>query len=161
APTITPISARCCARCVGRAVTCPPSSPCPRSSRTPTSTSSPDRTAASSARPVRHCSSRPTCNGPPSCCPTCSSPPTSAPPASPRPAATAAARLAHRQALRDRFERRLLRAEPAVKDMDVWYHKAFDVLRSPELRRALDLGGEPAAIRERYGQHLFGQGCLL
>src|SRR5262249_10985166 len=77
------------------------------------------------------------------------------------PADITAARLAHRQALRDRFERRLAQAEPAVKDMDVWYHRAFDVLRSPQLRRALDLGLEPAAVRERYGQHLFGQGCLL
>jgi arylsulfatase A-like enzyme len=48
-----------------------------------------------------------------------------------------------------------------LADRDVWYQKAFDVLRTPELRGAFDLSVEPAALLERYGPHLFGQGCLL
>jgi hypothetical protein len=37
---------------------------------------------------------------------------------------------------------------------------ALSVTTSPRLRRALDLGREPPRLRERYGQHLFGQSAL-
>jgi hypothetical protein len=39
--------------------------------------------------------------------------------------------------------------------------QAFDLLRSPRARRAFDLDGEPAALRDRYGRSRFGQSCLL
>jgi arylsulfatase A-like enzyme len=34
-------------------------------------------------------------------------------------------------------------------------------VRSPAIRQAFDLGREPDRMREAYGRHLFGQGCLL
>src|SRR5262249_5702137 len=37
----------------------------------------------------------------------------------------------------------------------------FDLLRSPAARHAFDLEREPAAVRERYGRHRFGQSVLL
>jgi uncharacterized protein (DUF1501 family) len=40
------------------------------------------------------------------------------------------------------------------------YKQAAEMMR-PEVRRAFDLGEEPEAVRERYGNGLFGQGCLL
>src|SRR5262249_17155946 len=39
--------------------------------------------------------------------------------------------------------------------------RAFDLLGSAAVRRAFDLGQEPARLRERYGRHPFGQGLLL
>jgi hypothetical protein len=38
---------------------------------------------------------------------------------------------------------------------------AFSLLTSGTLRRALDLGREPMAVREAYGMTLFGQACLV
>jgi hypothetical protein len=38
---------------------------------------------------------------------------------------------------------------------------AFSLLTSGALRRALDLGREPMAVREAYGMTLFGQACLV
>lgn len=49
---------------------------------------------------------------------------------------------------------------PATADLGACYARAFDVLGSPAVQRALDLEQEPAATRERYGSHLFGRGCL-
>jgi hypothetical protein len=40
------------------------------------------------------------------------------------------------------------------------YTRAVRLMRS-EAARAFDLQGEPAALRDRYGRNLFGQGCLL
>jgi hypothetical protein len=59
----------------------------------------------------------------------------------------------------DRGFRQIGRSE--VRDLDVWYQQAFDVLRSPAIREALALERVPLCVRERYGNHLFGQGCLL
>jgi hypothetical protein len=35
------------------------------------------------------------------------------------------------------------------------------LLAAPQVRRAFDLGQEPAALRDRYGRHRTGQACLL
>ncbi len=39
--------------------------------------------------------------------------------------------------------------------------KAFDLLRSPESRRAFAIDQEPAEVRDRYGRNRFGQSVLL
>jgi hypothetical protein len=39
--------------------------------------------------------------------------------------------------------------------------RAFDLVLSPAVRRAFDLSREPAAVRERYGRHSWGQSHLL
>jgi hypothetical protein len=39
--------------------------------------------------------------------------------------------------------------------------QVFDLLRSPAARRAFDLGQEPEKVRQRYGDHKFGQSVLL
>jgi hypothetical protein len=39
--------------------------------------------------------------------------------------------------------------------------QAFDLLSSPKARAAFDLAREPAAVRDQYGRHHFGQSCLL
>src|SRR6266571_2069367 len=47
---------------------------------------------------------------------------------------------------------------------DQWgklHEDAYELLTSPEARRAFDLSREPARIREAYGHTSFGQSCLL
>src|SRR5260370_6628602 len=39
--------------------------------------------------------------------------------------------------------------------------RAFRLLQSPNTQRAFNLATEPAKVRERYGDHHFGQSCLL
>lgn len=41
------------------------------------------------------------------------------------------------------------------------FEQAFRLIRSSEARDAFDLGREPASVRDRYGRHTIGQGCLL
>jgi hypothetical protein len=60
----------------------------------------------------------------------------------------------------DREGERLARL-PAAGDLDAQYERAFRLLQAPAARRAFDLAAEPAAVRERYGWHHFGQSCLL
>lgn len=46
-------------------------------------------------------------------------------------------------------------------DRDAFNDRAYDLIRSPAVHKALKLDREPEATREAYGSHLFGQGCLL
>src|SRR5205823_7620464 len=41
------------------------------------------------------------------------------------------------------------------------YQGAFEMLLAPPVRRAFELGREPAPLRERYGLTKIGQRCLL
>jgi hypothetical protein len=49
----------------------------------------------------------------------------------------------------------------AVGRYDGQSQQAFDLLRSAQARRAFVLDQEPAAVRDRYGRHKFGQSVLL
>jgi hypothetical protein len=69
-------------------------------------------------------------------------------------------RLAARGFLRGRLDRALGGA-PEADAMEEWQRRAVGLLRSPGLRRAFELDREPDRVRASYGQHLFGQGCLL
>ena len=44
--------------------------------------------------------------------------------------------------------------------LDDYYQKAFDLILSGRARTAFDLTQESAEMRDRYGRHTFGQGCL-
>ncbi len=71
-------------------------------------------------------------------------------------------RLADRRVLLEQVEQVLRRpVADSVNDMDRSRQQAFDLLSSRPMRQALALGQEAPASRERYGMHLFGQGCLL
>jgi hypothetical protein len=59
----------------------------------------------------------------------------------------------------DRARRDLGRTE-AGKGFDRHRARALDLVSSAKVRAALDVGQEPASLRERYGMTLFGQGCL-
>jgi hypothetical protein len=45
--------------------------------------------------------------------------------------------------------------------MGTYYEKAYNLITSPEARKAFDVQAEPDAIRDRYGRHQFGQCVLL
>src|SRR4029078_2052210 len=74
---------------------------------------------------------------------------------------------------KERMERReslLQKVEAAMPDIDKavssyalnsYYQKAFDLVLSGEARAAFDLSKESDKVRDRYGRHTFGQGCLL
>jgi hypothetical protein len=49
----------------------------------------------------------------------------------------------------------------AVTDSHRAAYDAAVRLMKPQTAQAFDLSGEPAALRDRYGRNLFGQGCLL
>jgi hypothetical protein len=72
-------------------------------------------------------------------------------------------RLDDRMTLLGGFDRlrRDLDAGGAMDAMDAFHREAVAMLTSPAVRDAFDLSREPAAVRERYGMHRFGQRGLL
>jgi hypothetical protein len=77
----------------------------------------------------------------------------------PAPALTPA-RLDDRKRLLNQLDQ-VRRALDAVGDLDRSYAQAFALLGSPAVAQAFDLEREATAVRDSYGAHLFGQGCLL
>ncbi|MEW4568548.1 DUF1501 domain-containing protein [Tautonia sp. JC769] len=49
----------------------------------------------------------------------------------------------------------------AVKGMNAYQQRAFDLLTSPETQRAFDIHSEPESVRERYGRTTYGQSVLM
>jgi hypothetical protein len=72
-------------------------------------------------------------------------------------------RLLDRRALLARLAtaRAQLEQSGAAAQLTAFQQRALDMIASPQAQRAFDLEREPAAVRARYGEHLFGQGCLL
>ncbi len=72
-------------------------------------------------------------------------------------------RLSRRQSLLTQFERQLgrLESEKALSAYDRFQRRALSLVASQRTRQALDLRQEPAAVRDRYGRHLFGQSTLM
>jgi hypothetical protein len=74
-----------------------------------------------------------------------------------------APRLDARRSLLDQLDQqaRQLDAAATRQALDPFYARAFDLISSPTAQRAFDVSAEPAAVRERYGRHAFGQSVLL
>jgi hypothetical protein len=72
-------------------------------------------------------------------------------------------RLGDRRRLLKAFDRLQEGADAAraSRALDDYRSQAFAMLTSPAARKAFDLGGEPARVKERYGLSRFGQSCLL
>ena len=79
------------------------------------------------------------------------------------PADISAARLRDREGLRRLVDRQaqVLARSAEGRALDVYHERAVRLLTGPEVRRAFDLGREPAALRQRYGPNTLGQSCLL
>jgi hypothetical protein len=66
------------------------------------------------------------------------------------------ARLQERKGLLAKLDR-----PGRTPDRDAFNDRAYDLIRSPAVHKALRLSHEPEAARKGYGSHLFGQSCLL
>ncbi|MBM3840509.1 MAG: DUF1501 domain-containing protein [Verrucomicrobia bacterium] len=81
------------------------------------------------------------------------------------PMALEASRLAARRELLgqvDRYQRRAeVKANSAARSVSVFSQKAFDLMTSPEAKKAFDIAQEPEKLRDEYGRHTLGQSCLM
>ena len=48
-----------------------------------------------------------------------------------------------------------------TRQRETAYSRAFNLLTSPETKRAFDLNEEPDKLRDRYGRNTLGQSCLM
>lgn len=73
------------------------------------------------------------------------------------------ARLSRRSRLLDQVNAAMPEIEKSVENyaLDRYYERAFDLILSGRARDAFDLTKESDNVRDRYGRHTFGQGCLL
>jgi hypothetical protein len=73
------------------------------------------------------------------------------------------ARLSERGALLDQLNRSFAAADAAgrLDALDAYRRRAVEMIVSPSARRAFELDREADKVRDAYGEHLFGQGCLL
>ena len=72
-------------------------------------------------------------------------------------------RTLQRTGLLEQFDaaRRELDQFPSVSDFGRVRARALDLVTSERMRAAFDIRREPAALRDRYGRHLFGQSALM
>ena len=72
-------------------------------------------------------------------------------------------RLEKRREMQKLIDRqsRLLEYSSEAQGLDAYYTKALEMLHSEAIRSAFDLSSEPDWLRDRYGRHTYGQGCLL
>jgi hypothetical protein len=72
-------------------------------------------------------------------------------------------RLQRRGSLLQKVNDAMPEIEKAVENyaLDTYYQKAFDLILSGRARDAFDLSKEPDNVRDKYGRHTFGQGCLM
>ncbi|MBS0208301.1 MAG: DUF1501 domain-containing protein [Planctomycetes bacterium] len=72
-------------------------------------------------------------------------------------------RLEDRVALLNQFDNWQRRAEKTgvFDGLDEFNRRALELVTSEKARRAFDLSAEPEAVRERYGQHAYGQRALM
>ncbi len=72
-------------------------------------------------------------------------------------------RMNQRQSLLEQFNaaRRGLDRQSAEVSYDRFQERALTLVTSEKIRTALDIRQEPAALRDRYGRHLFGQATLM
>ena len=72
-------------------------------------------------------------------------------------------RLAARTALLKQQDAKLVANDPdgTLGALDEFYGRAYDLVTSPQAKKAFDLSSEPDALKERYGRTSFGMGCLL
>jgi hypothetical protein len=72
-------------------------------------------------------------------------------------------RMGRRRSLLGELDGQFRRFEktPEAAARNQFLTRAYDIISSPEAKKAFDLKSEPDALRDRYGRTAFGQGCLL
>jgi hypothetical protein len=71
------------------------------------------------------------------------------------------ARLEDRRQLVQQMDQARHALDHRAGDMNEHYQRAIGMMTSREVAEAFDIGREPAAVRDRYGRHTFGQSALL
>lgn len=61
----------------------------------------------------------------------------------------------------DTWQAQLEASTTALEAADTFYEKAYNLVTAPQAKKAFDIGREDPRIRDRYGRHSLGQGCLL
>ena len=62
----------------------------------------------------------------------------------------------------DRYQRAgETKANRRAATTEAFRQRAFELMTSPEAKRAFDIHAEPDAIRDAYGRHTLGQSCLM
>ncbi len=62
----------------------------------------------------------------------------------------------------DRFQQSSeVRANRHARTVNVFQQKAFELMTSPEAKKAFDIRSEPDKLREEYGRNSLGQSCLM
>jgi hypothetical protein len=49
----------------------------------------------------------------------------------------------------------------AIEATETFYQKAYNLITAPQAKKAFAIGTEDPRLRDRYGRHSLGQGCLL
>ncbi len=72
-------------------------------------------------------------------------------------------RMERRASMLEKVNAAMPEIDKAVSEyaLDEYQQKALSLVLSGKARDAFDLEKEPAAVRDRYGRHTFGQSCLL
>jgi len=61
----------------------------------------------------------------------------------------------------DTWQARMESSPTTLEASDTFYEKAYNLVTAPQAKKAFDIGREDPRIRDRYGRHSLGQGCLL
>ncbi len=61
----------------------------------------------------------------------------------------------------DTWQSRMESSVSPIQAADSFYEKAYNLITSPRAKTAFDLQREDPRMRDRYGRHSLGQGCLL
>ena len=61
----------------------------------------------------------------------------------------------------DTWQARMESSPTTLEAADTFYEKAYNLVTAPQAKKAFDIGREDPRIRDRYGRHSLGQGCLL
>jgi hypothetical protein len=61
----------------------------------------------------------------------------------------------------DTWQAKVEASVPTVEATDTFYQKAYSLITAPQAKKAFDINAEDPRIRDRYGRHSLGQGCLL
>jgi uncharacterized protein (DUF1501 family) len=81
------------------------------------------------------------------------------------PLSVAADRLGNRKGLLDGLDRfqktEEMKANRNAETVGVFQQKAFELMTSPEAKKAFDIGAETEKLRTAYGRHSLGQCCLM
>jgi len=72
-------------------------------------------------------------------------------------------RMEERRALLAKMDQQFRRFEKTAeaRSRSEFLSRAYDIISSPDAKKAFDVAAEPDALRERYGRTTFGQSCLL